>query len=192
MPRLRQIGWRAADRAVQRRKRGRTKGPESRSGLPRRSGLARSGPGAGPAATACRISTASKTSSQDLALMAVRAPIRDLLFCGSQPSFGKGRGRHHRLARSGRARHPRGAGGSRVLSNGAARGEGKMAHFSHRASSACSSSSTLAIVPALWCSAQLAGVDSETAAVDQDVQRRLLLVLVEGDLTPSCAKTQPF
>ena len=41
----------------------------------------------------------------------------------------------------------------------------------------------LAIVPALWCSAQLAGVDSETAAVDQDVQRRLLLVLVEGDLT---------
>ena len=36
---------------------------------------------------------------------------------------------------------------------------------------------------ALWCSAQLAGVDSETAAVDQDVQRRLLLVLVEGDLT---------
>ena len=41
----------------------------------------------------------------------------------------------------------------------------------------------LAIVPAIWCSAQLAGVDSETAAVDQDVQRRLLLVLVEGDLT---------
>ena len=30
----------------------------------------------------------------------------------------------------------------------------------------------LAIVPALLCSAQLAGVDSETAAVDQDVQRR--------------------
>ena len=50
----------------------------------------------------------------------------------------------------------------------------------------------LAIVPAIWCSAQLAGVDSETAAVDQDVQRRLLLVLVEGDLTPSCAKTRPF
>lgn len=34
----------------------------------------------------------------------------------------------------------------------------------------------LAIVRALWCSARLAGVDSETAAVDQDVQRRLLLV----------------
>ena len=50
----------------------------------------------------------------------------------------------------------------------------------------------LAIVPALLCSAQLAGVDSETAAVDQDVQRRLLLDLVEGDLTPSCAKTRPF
>ena len=41
----------------------------------------------------------------------------------------------------------------------------------------------LAIVPALWRSAQLASVDSETAAVDQDVQRRLVLVLVEGDLT---------
>ena len=39
-------GERAADRAVQRRKRGRPRGPESRPGLPRRSRLARSGPGA--------------------------------------------------------------------------------------------------------------------------------------------------
>ena len=46
VPRLRQRGERAADRAVQRRKRGRTRGPESRPGLPRRSRLARSGPGA--------------------------------------------------------------------------------------------------------------------------------------------------
>ena len=37
---------RAADRAVQRRKRGYPRGPESRPGLPRRSRLARSGPGA--------------------------------------------------------------------------------------------------------------------------------------------------
>ena len=33
----------------------------------------------------------------------------------------------------------------------------------------------LAIVCSFRCSAQLAGVDSETAAVDQDVQRRLVL-----------------
>ncbi len=46
VPRLRQKGERAADRAVQRRKRGRPRGPESRPGLPRRSRLARSGPGA--------------------------------------------------------------------------------------------------------------------------------------------------
>ena len=46
VPRLRQRGERAADRAVQRRKRGRPRGPESRPGLPRRSQLARSGPGA--------------------------------------------------------------------------------------------------------------------------------------------------
>ena len=39
-------GERVADRAVQRWKRGRTRGPESRPGLPRRSRLARSGPGA--------------------------------------------------------------------------------------------------------------------------------------------------
>ncbi len=38
----------------------------------------------GLAATACRISTASKTSSQNVALMAVCPSIRDLLFCGSQ------------------------------------------------------------------------------------------------------------
>ena len=44
VPRLRQIGWWAADRVVQRRKRGRTRGPESRPGQPRRSRLARSGP----------------------------------------------------------------------------------------------------------------------------------------------------
>ena len=37
-------GERVADRAVQRRKRGRPRGPESRPGLPRRSRLARSGP----------------------------------------------------------------------------------------------------------------------------------------------------
>ncbi len=37
-------GERVADRAVQRRKRGRTRGPASRPGLPRRSRLARSGP----------------------------------------------------------------------------------------------------------------------------------------------------
>ena len=46
VPRLRQKGERAADRAVQRRKRGRPRGPESRPGLPWRSRLARSGPGA--------------------------------------------------------------------------------------------------------------------------------------------------
>ncbi len=46
VPRLRQRGERAADRAVQRRKRGRPRGPESRPGLPWRSRLARSGPGA--------------------------------------------------------------------------------------------------------------------------------------------------
>ena len=46
VPRLRQRGERAADRAVQRRKRGRPRGPESRPGLPRRSRLARSGPSA--------------------------------------------------------------------------------------------------------------------------------------------------
>ena len=46
VPRSRQRGERAADRAVQRRKRGRPKGPESRPGLPWRSRLARSGPGA--------------------------------------------------------------------------------------------------------------------------------------------------
>ena len=39
-------GERVADRAVQRRKRGRPRGPESRPGLSRRSRLARSGPGA--------------------------------------------------------------------------------------------------------------------------------------------------
>ena len=39
-------GERVADRAVQRRKRDRPRGPESRPGLPRRSRLARSGPGA--------------------------------------------------------------------------------------------------------------------------------------------------
>ena len=44
VPRLRQRGERVADRAVQRRKRGRPRGPESRPGLPRRSRLARSGP----------------------------------------------------------------------------------------------------------------------------------------------------
>ena len=46
VPRLRQRGERAADRAVQRRERGYPRGPESRPGLPRRSRLARSGPGA--------------------------------------------------------------------------------------------------------------------------------------------------
>ena len=44
VPRLRPRGERAADRAVQRRKRSRPRGPESRPGLPRRSRLARSGP----------------------------------------------------------------------------------------------------------------------------------------------------
>ena len=44
--RLRQIGERGADRAVQRPKRGRPRDPESRPGLPWRSRLARSGPGA--------------------------------------------------------------------------------------------------------------------------------------------------
>ena len=43
VPRLRQIGWRAADRAVRRRKRGHPRGPESRPGLLRRIGLSRSG-----------------------------------------------------------------------------------------------------------------------------------------------------
>ena len=38
---------------------------------------------------------------------------------------------------------------------------------------------------------QLAGVGSETAAVDQDVQRRLLLVLVEGDLPRPVPKLGP-
>ncbi len=38
----------------------------------------------GLAATASRISTEAKTSSQDVALMAVCPSIRDLLFCGSQ------------------------------------------------------------------------------------------------------------
>ena len=51
VPRLRQRGERAADRAVQRRKRGRPRFPESRPGLPRRSRLARSGPGAARAWT---------------------------------------------------------------------------------------------------------------------------------------------
>ena len=37
----------------------------------------------------------------------------------------------------------------------------------------------LAIVPAIWCSAQLAGVGSETAAVDQDVQRGSVPIPVE-------------
>ena len=46
VPRLRHRGERVADRAVQRRKRGRPRGPESRPGLPWRSRLARSGPGA--------------------------------------------------------------------------------------------------------------------------------------------------
>ena len=46
VPRLRQRGEWVADRAVQRRKRGCPRGPESRAGLPRRSRLARSGPGA--------------------------------------------------------------------------------------------------------------------------------------------------
>ena len=46
VPRLRQRGDWAADGAVQRRKRGCPRGPESRPGLPRRSRLARSGPGA--------------------------------------------------------------------------------------------------------------------------------------------------
>ena len=49
VPRLRQIGWRAADRAVRRRKRGHPRGPESRPGLLRRIRLARSGPGAAQA-----------------------------------------------------------------------------------------------------------------------------------------------
>ena len=39
----------------------------------------------GLAATACRISTAAKTSSRDIALMAVCPSIRDLLFCRSHP-----------------------------------------------------------------------------------------------------------
>ena len=43
-------GERVADRAVQRRKRSRPRGPESRPGLPRRSRLARSGPGLRPGA----------------------------------------------------------------------------------------------------------------------------------------------
>ena len=43
-------GERVADRAVQRRKRGRPRGPESRPGLLRRSRLARSGPGLRPGA----------------------------------------------------------------------------------------------------------------------------------------------
>ena len=46
VPRSRQRGERAAARAVQYRKRGRPMGPESRPGLPWRSRLARSGPGA--------------------------------------------------------------------------------------------------------------------------------------------------
>ena len=46
VPRLRQIGWRAADRAVRRRKRGHPRGPESRPGYRGVAGLARSGPGA--------------------------------------------------------------------------------------------------------------------------------------------------
>ena len=46
VPRLRQRGELAADRAVERRKRGHPRGPESRPGLPWRSRLARSGPGA--------------------------------------------------------------------------------------------------------------------------------------------------
>ena len=40
VPRLRQVGWQAADRAVQRRKRSHPRGPESKPGLLRRSGLA--------------------------------------------------------------------------------------------------------------------------------------------------------
>ena len=52
VPRLRQRGERAADRAVQRRKRGRPRGPESRPGLPRRSRAStfwsRCGPGLDP------------------------------------------------------------------------------------------------------------------------------------------------
>ena len=44
VPRLRQRGERDADGAGRRRKRGRPKDPESRPGLPWRSGLARSGP----------------------------------------------------------------------------------------------------------------------------------------------------
>ena len=39
----------------------------------------------------------------------------------------------------------------------------------------------LTIVPALWRFAQLANMNRETAAVDQDVERRLLFVLVERD-----------
>ena len=46
VPRLGPNRRMVADRAVQRRKRGRPRGPESRPGLPRRSRLARSGPGA--------------------------------------------------------------------------------------------------------------------------------------------------
>jgi len=41
----------------------------------------------------------------------------------------------------------------------------------------------LAIVPALWWFTQLANVHCETAAVDQDVQRHLRLILVEENLT---------
>ena len=46
VPRLRQIGEWALTGAVRQRKRGHPRGPESRPGLPRHSGLARSGPGA--------------------------------------------------------------------------------------------------------------------------------------------------
>ena len=44
VPRLRPNRRTGADRAVRRRKRGHPRGPESRPGLPQRSGLARSGP----------------------------------------------------------------------------------------------------------------------------------------------------
>ncbi len=46
VPRLRPNRRTGADRAVRQRKRGHPRGPESRPGLPRRSRLARSGPGA--------------------------------------------------------------------------------------------------------------------------------------------------
>ena len=46
VPRLRPNRRTGADRAVRRRKRGRPESPESGPGLPQRSGLARSGPGA--------------------------------------------------------------------------------------------------------------------------------------------------